>query len=43
MAVDLLSLMALHEKGESNSVIAKKLQIRRKTVWKGVKKIQGNW
>jgi DNA-binding NarL/FixJ family response regulator len=43
MAVDRNAIVTFHEKGESNSVIAKKLQIRCETVWKVVKKIQGNW
>jgi transposase len=37
MAVDRNAIVTLHEKGESNSVIAKKLQIRRETVWNVVK------
>jgi transposase len=40
MAVDRNAIVTLHEKGESNSVIAKKLQIRRETVWKVVKKFK---
>ena len=37
MAVDRNAIVTLREKGESNSVITKKLQIRRETVWKVVK------
>jgi predicted DNA-binding protein (UPF0251 family) len=37
VAVDRNAIVTLHEKDESNSVIAKKLQIRRDTVWKLVK------
>ena len=37
MAIDRETNVSLHKKGESNSVIAKELQIRRETVWKVVK------
>ena len=40
MAVDRNTIITLHKKGESNSCIAKKLQIRRETVWKVVKKFK---
>jgi transposase len=40
MVVDRNAIVTLHEKGESNSGIAKKLQIRRDTVWKVVKKFK---
>ena len=40
MAVDRETIVSLHRKGESNSTIAKELQIRRKTVWKVVKKFR---
>jgi hypothetical protein len=43
MAVVRNAIETLHEKGESNSVIAKMLQIRRETEWRVGKKIQGNW
>ena len=38
MAIDRETIVNLHKKGESNSTIAKELQIRRETVWKVVKK-----
>ena len=38
MAIDRETIVSLHKKGESNSTIAKELQIRRETVWKVVKK-----
>ena len=37
MAIDRETIVSLHKKGESNSTIAKELQIRRETVWKVVK------
>ena len=37
MAIDRETIASLHKKGESNSTIAKELQIRRETVWKVVK------
>ena len=37
MALDRETIVSLHKKGESNSTIAKELQIRRETVWKVVK------
>jgi transposase len=40
MAVDRNAIVTLHEKDESNSVIAKKFQIRGETVWKVVKKFK---
>ena len=38
MAIDRETIINLNKKGESNSTIAKALQIRRETVWKVVKK-----
>ena len=40
MAVDGNTIVTLHKKCESNSCIAKKLHIRRETVWKVVKKFK---
>ena len=40
MAIDLETTVSLHKRGESNSIIAKELQIRRETVWKVVKKFR---
>ena len=41
MSVDRNRIVAHHIKGESNNFcIAKKLQIRRETVWKAVKKLK---
>ena len=40
MFIDLETLVSLHKKSESNSTIAKELQIRRETVWKVVKKFR---
>ena len=40
MATDRETIVSLHKKGESNSIIAKELQIRRETVWKVVKKFR---
>ena len=40
MAIDRETIVNLHKKGESYSTIAKKLQIRRQTVWKVVKKFR---
>ena len=40
MAVDRNRIVTLHKKGESNSCIAKKLHIRRETIWKMVKKFK---
>ena len=40
MAVDRETIISLHKKDESNSTIAKELQIRRETVWKVVKKFR---
>ena len=40
MAIDRETIVSLHKKGESHSTIAKKLQIRRETVWKVVKKFR---
>ena len=40
MAVDRNTIVTLHAKGESNSCIAKKLQILCETVWKVVKKLK---
>ena len=40
MAVDGNTIVTFHKKGESNSCIAKKLHIRRETVWKVVKKFK---
>ena len=40
MAIDRETIVSLHRKGESNSTIAKELQIRRETVWKVVKKFR---
>ena len=40
MAIDWETIVSLHKKGESNSTIAKELQIRRETVWKVVKKFR---
>ena len=40
MAIDRETIVSLHKKGESNSTIAKELQIRRETVWKVVKKFR---
>ena len=34
MAIDRETIVSLHKKDESNSTIAKELQIRRETVWK---------
>ena len=41
MAIDRETIVSLHKKGESNSIIAKELQIRRETVWKVVKNRPG--
>ena len=38
MAIDRETIVSLHKRGESNSTIAKELQIRRETVWKVAKK-----
>ena len=40
MAVDRNTIETLNKKGESNSCIAKKLHIRRETVWKVVEKFK---
>ena len=40
MAKERETIASLHKKGESNSTIAKELQIRRETVWKVVKKFR---
>ena len=40
MAIDRNTIVTLDEKGESNSCIAKKMHIRRETVWKVVKKFK---
>lgn len=40
MAINRDTIVTLHKKGESNSLIAKKLHIRRETVWKVVKKFK---
>ena len=40
MAIDRETIVSLHKKGKSNSTIAMKLQIRRETVWKLVKKFR---
>ena len=40
MAIDRETIVSLHKKGESNSTIPIKLQIRRETVWKVVKKFR---
>ena len=40
IAIDRETIVSLHKKSESNSTIAKELQIRRKTVWKVVKKFR---
>ena len=40
MAVYRNIIVTLHKKGESNSCIAKRLHIRRETVWKVVKKFK---
>ena len=40
MVIDRETIVSLHRKGESNSTIAKVLQIRCKTVWKVVKKFR---
>ena len=37
MAIDRETIVSLHKEGESNSTIAKELQIWRETVWKVVK------
>ena len=39
-AIDWETIVSLHKKSESNSIIAKVLQIRRETVWKVVKKFR---
>ena len=38
MPIDRETIVSLHKKSESNSTIAKEIQIRRETVWKVVKK-----
>ena len=48
MALDRETIVSLHKKGESNSTIAKELQIRREPVWKVGKKVRetdktSNW
>ena len=40
MVRDRETIVRLYKKGESNSTIAKELQIRRETVWKVVKKFK---
>ena len=40
MAIDRKTMVNLHKKGESNSIIAKELHIRRETVWKVIKKFR---
>ena len=40
MTIDRETIVSLHKKGESNSTIAKELQIRRETVWKVFKKFR---
>ena len=40
MAMDRETIVSLHKKGESNSTIAKELQIWRETVWKVLKKFR---
>ena len=40
MAIDRETIISLHKKGESNSTIAKELQIRRETFWKVVKQFR---
>ena len=40
MAIDLETIISLHKKGESNSTIAKEVQIRREAVWNVVKKFR---
>ena len=40
MAMDREIIVSLHKKGESNSAIAKVLQIRLEPVWKVVKKFR---
>ena len=41
MAIDRETIVSFHKKGESNSTITKKLQIRRETAWKVIKKFRG--
>ena len=40
MAIDRETFLSLHKNDESNLTIAKKLYIRRETVWKVVKKFR---
>ena len=40
MTIDRGTIVSLYKKGESNSIIAKELQIRREAVWKVVKKFR---
>ena len=40
MAIGRETMVSSHKKGESNSTIAKELQIRRETVWIVVKKFR---
>ena len=40
MAIGRETIVSLHKKGESNSTIAKELEIQRETVWKVVKKFR---
>ena len=40
MAINRETIVSLHKKGESNSTIAKELQIQRETVWQVVKKFR---
>ena len=40
MAIDRETIVSLQKRGESNSTIAKELQIRCETVWKVVKKFR---
>ena len=40
MAIDRKTIVSLDKKSESNSTIAKELQIRRETVWKVVNKFR---
>ena len=42
MAVDRNTIVTLHKKGESNSCVAKKLNIRSETVWNVDKKNSRN-
>ena len=43
MSIDHNIVIKLHKSEESNSEIAKRLEMNRTTVWKIIKKVSGDW